>query len=543
MYVHIFPITHSITASQNKPSNKKMSKYYFDKKAATRAINWIEKYITHVKGELAGKPLTLEKWQKDDIVSPIFGWKDKLTGLRQYRTVYVEIPRKNAKSTLAAGIGLYLLMADNEPGAEIYSAAADRTQAGIVFDVARSMTNQRRALSSRAKVFRNAISYEKNGSFYKAISADAKTKHGFNAHGIIFDELHTQPNRELFDVLTTSVGSRRQPLTLLLTTAGHDKNTICWEIHEYARKVKAGIIQDDTFLGIVYTSDRDSDIFSIETWKTANPGFGSIVKRDYIEGQANKIKNEPSFEATFRRLHLNQWTDAEDTFITDQDWMKCNIRPPRTDSKLVYAGLDLASTRDISALVLIYKNDDDTIDVLPYFWMPEDTAKARSSSADVNYLEWIRQGYIIPTPGNVTDYNIIKKTILELHQKQPFTGFGYDAWNSSQLVNDLMSEGIENNIFDKVTMYMSVLSEPTKKLERLVMQQKINHAGNPVLRWMMSNVMIVRDSNDNIRPDKSKSKEKIDGIIALIIALATMMSEPGGPNLDEIYGEKGFDSV
>lgn len=517
--------------------------YYFDKKAADKAVNWIQKYITHVKGELAETPVYLEKWQQDDIVRPLFGWKDKLTGFRRYRTVYVEIPRKNAKSTLAAGLGLYLLMADGEKGAEIYSAAADRSQAGIVFDVARRMVEHRKALNSRCDVFKNSVTYEKTGSFYKAISADAHTKHGFNAHGIIFDELHTQPNRELYDVLTTSVGSRRQPVTLLLTTAGYDKNSICWEIHEYARKVKEGIIKDKSFLPVLYTVDRKADIFAPETWKAANPGFGSIVKADYIEQQVNRIKNEPSFEATFRRLHLNQWTDAEDTWISDFDWMACQLPKPKETSFRLYAGLDLASIRDITAFILIYAYDDGRIFIEPYFWMPEDTAKARSTAADVNYLQWIREGYIKATPGNVTDYNIVKKDILEIYERQPFDSFGFDKWNSSQIVNDMINEGIPAPVFDKVTMYMSTLSEPTKKLERMVMQREAMHDGNPVLRWMMSNVMIVRDSNDNIRPDKSKSKEKIDGVMATIIALTTMLSPDEGNDLNKIYSESGFTSI
>lgn len=517
--------------------------YYFDKKAADKAVNWIQKYITHVKGELAETPVYLEKWQQDDIVRPLFGWKDKLTGFRRYRTVYVEIPRKNAKSTLAAGIGLYLLMADGEKGAEIYSAAADRSQAGIVFDVARRMVEHRRALSSRCNVFKNSVTYEKTGSFYKAISADAHTKHGFNAHGIIFDELHTQPNRELYDVLTTSVGSRRQPVTLLLTTAGYDKNSICWEIHEYARKVKEGIIKDESFLPVLYTVDRKADIFAPETWKAANPGFGSIVKADYIEQQVNRIKNEPSFEATFRRLHLNQWTDAEDTWISDLDWMACNKGPINKKNRKCYAGLDLASTRDISAFVLLWIDENENIDIEAYMWIPEDTAKARSMSADVNYLEWVRQGYLYTTPGNVTDYNQIKNKILELYEKHPFDAFGFDSWNSSQLINDLVLEGIPLKTFDKVSMGMGTISEPTKKLEVYTLNKQINHAGNPILRWMMSNVTIMHGNNDAIRIDKNKSKEKIDGIMAIIIALSSYISPDHGNDLNKIYSESGFTSI
>ena len=515
---------------------KRPSKYFFDKKAADRVANWIEKYITHVKGELAGKPVILEKWQKEDIIYPIFGMKSRITGLRKYRTVYIEIPRKNAKSTLAAAIGIYLLLADGEMGAEIYSAAADRGQAGIVFDIARRMIMNRTALSNRASVYRNSITYEKTGSFYKAISSDANTKHGFNAHGIIFDELHTQKNRELFDTLTTSVGSRRQPLTLLLTTAGYDKNTICWEMHEYARKVKEGVIHDETFLSIIYTAPKEDDIFSPKTWKKANPGYGSIVKEAYIREQVMKIKNNPSFEATFRRLHLNQWTDAIDTWITDMDWMACDKGEKNLEDytgRTAFAGLDLATVSDITALMLNFEEENGDITIFPFFWVPEETAKKRTKSADVNYLEWIRQGYITATPGDVTDYNEIKKKIIWIYENFKIESFGFDNWNSSQLINDLTAEGLSN--FDKVSMYLSHLNEPTKQLEKLVMQRKINHQGNPVLRWMMGNVMIMRDTNDNIRPDKGKSKNKIDGIVAEIIALASHMSRPAEVDLNEIY--------
>ncbi len=518
------------------------SKYIYDKKAADRVINWIEKYICHVKGELQGKKIILEDWQKDDIIRPLFGWKHRITKLRRYRKIYVEIPRKNAKSTIAAGIGLYLLLADNEPGAEIYSAAAERIQAGIVHEVAKYMVNHEKALNSRAECFRNSITCPKTGSFYHAISADARTKHGFNAHGIIFDELHTQPNRELYDVLTTSVGSRRQPLIILLTTAGFDKQSICFEMHDYAVKVRDGIIEDDTFLPVIYTVGKEMDIYSEETWKIANPGYGSIVKKAYIKEQINVVKNNPSFEDTFRRLHLNQWTSSETTWLSDIDYMKCDLGKidlSKYKGRKCYAGLDLASIRDLSALVLIFPwLEGEGFDVVPFFWLPEETAKARSVSVDVNYNDWIRQGLIEATPGNVTDYNIIKKKIIELDEDLDIQMIGFDKWNASQLVIDLQEEGIET--FDPVSMYMSVISAPTKELERLIMELLINHAGNPILRWMMSNIMLVRDTNDNIRPDKSKSKNKIDGIVALIIALCVYMTGDSEPDINEIYKNKGL---
>jgi phage terminase large subunit-like protein len=294
--------------------------YYFDEEAADRAVNFIEKFCTHVKGELAGKAFILEKWQKDDIVRPLFGWKDKDTGLRKYRTCYVEIPRKNGKSNLAAALALYLMFADGEPGAEIISAAGDRGQANIVYHIAQEMIKNNKHLRSKAKVLRNTIEYK--SSWYKSISAEAYTKHGLNCHGIIFDELHTQPNRELWDVLTTSVGARRQPLIISLTTAGHDRASICYEMHEYSEGVLNGSIEDDSFLPVLYKAEPDDDWTDPETWKKANPGYGSICNEAYFIDAVKKAKSNPSMINSFLRLHLNIWTSAETAWIPDDIYIR-----------------------------------------------------------------------------------------------------------------------------------------------------------------------------------------------------------------------------
>ena len=521
------------------------SKYFYDKKAAEKAVNWIEKYVTHVKGELQGKPVILEDWQKNDIVKPLFGWKNKQTKLRKYRTIYIELPRKNAKSTLAAAIGLYLLTADGEPGAEIYSAAADRGQAGIIFDVAKRMVIQRKALSMRVNTWRNSIEYPKTGSHYKAISADASTKHGFNAHGIIFDELHTQKNRELFDVLTTSVGSRRQPVTLLLTTAGTDRNSICYEMHEYARKVKDGVIEDDTFLGIVYSAPKEMDIFDLKTWKLANPGFGSIVKADYIESEAQRIRNNPNRENAFRQLHLNQWTSSIYSWVSDDVWMACNLEKINEADFYgcdVVLGLDLASTDDTTSLICLFVDGANILGIMPFIWIPQEMIETRQNRGDLLYKNWHDQGYLLSTPGNVTDYRIIEDTILKIHDKFNIKKIGFDKWNSSQLIINL-TDSIDPNVFDKVEMNIGNLSEPTKRFYSLIKNKKINHAGHPVLRWMMSNVMIWQDTNENIRPSKKSSTDKIDGIMAIIIALASFWSNPENDDIDKRFLNDGFTKI
>lgn len=489
-------------------------KYYFDTVKADNLIRFFEERITHVKGGLGGQYLKLEKWQKH-IIRDIFGWKRE-DGTRRYRSVYIEIPRKNAKTTLMAGIALYLLLYDDEPGAEIYSAAADREQAGLMHEIAKGMVNQDPVLNKLCKVTRNSIVKKGTSSFYKAISADAGTKHGYNAHGILFDELHTQVNRELWDVLKTSVGSRRQPLLVAITTAGFDKESVCWEVHEYARKVREGLIDDETFYPVIFAADEDDDIYSPETWKKANPGYGTIVGEDYIRTAANQIKNTPSFESTFRRLHLNQWVGSELTWITDIDWMKCDFGKVDYSGKC-YGGLDLATVRDITALVLAFPSGD-KVNILPFFFVPEAQVDFKK---DTKYPLWVQLGHLIMTPGNVTDYAYIKKKVMDLCTQYNVISIAYDRWNSSQLVIELTEEGVPMNPFGQGFASMSA---PTKELEKMVLNKEINHSGNPVLKWMCSNVLLKEDPSGNIKIDKGNSKDKVDGMVALVMAIGEMMT-------------------
>lgn len=508
--------------------------YYYDKKAVFRAEGFIENFITHVKGEFAGQKIILENWQKEDIIRPMFGIKRKADGLRRFRTVYVEIPRKNAKSTLGAAIALYLLLSDGEPGAEIYSAAGDRDQARIIFDIARGMVEQSPEVSKRCRTWQHSITKMGSLSTYKVISAEANTKHGFNAHGIIFDELHTQPDRELWDVLTTSVGSRRQPVTLAITTAGFDKESICYEIHEYACKVRDGAIQDDSFLPVIYSVPMEADIYSLDTWKTANPGYGTIVKAEYLQEQVNKIKNQPSFESTFRRLHLNQWVGSAETWIPDDIWMKCSAVP--VFSGPCYAGLDLATVGDVAAYCLLFP---DTNSVLPFFFVPEDKIVDRSRKEGIHYDSWVRHGHMIATPGNVIDYTYIMNTMKDTRDKYDIRGIGYDRYLMEQLANKFDQADVDLSLWPLIPIgqgYAS-MSEPTKELERIATGGKLRHGGHPVLRWMVSNVQIETDAAGNIKPTKRKSREKIDGVVALIMALAAFNKDDNpGPSIYETRG-------
>jgi phage terminase large subunit-like protein len=457
----------------------------------------------------------------------------KITKFRRFRKVYIEIPRKNTKSTLSGAIGLYMLANDGEKGAEIYSAAADRGQAGIIHDIAKQMVRNNKILESKLQVYRNSILYESATyhNFYMAISSDAKTKHGFNAHGIIFDELHTQPNRELYDVLITSVGSRRQPLTLMLTTAGHDKFSICWEMHQYADKVAKGILVDYSFYGVIYTAPPEADIFDPKTWELANPGYPSTPNHDYLLEQSNLVKNNPSFEPTFRRLHLNQWVGSEHTWIPDDVWMQCAQEISIDDfaGYECWGGLDLGSTSDVTVIVFLFHKAG-KLYLFPFFWVPESCVDERIQRGDYNYDLWIREGHMKKTPGNVTDYNYIQDDIIEICKKYQVNIIGFDPWNSSQVVISLTEAEINMDRYDQGIKNMN---RPTKELERLVMSQGIIHNGNPMLRWMLSNVIIYRDNNDNLKVNKGKSGDKVDGVVATIMALGEFLTDHTDPSVYE----------
>ena len=508
--------------------------YYFDKSAAKKAVGFIETFITHTKGEMSGKPFLLEDWQKK-IVSDLFGWKNKKTDLRKYRTAYIQIGRKNGKSTLASALALYMLFADDERGSEIYSAAGDRQQAGIVHEIAKGMIVANPELSKRSKVYRNSIVNESKGNFYQAISSDSKTKHGFNANCIIFDELHTQPNRSLWDTLTTSVGSRRQPLTIAITTAGYDRNSICHEIYKYAQQVDNQSVKDETFYSCIYEAEMDDDITDEDVWKKANPNYGVSLKKNYMEIESQRAVDVPSYQNTFKRLMLNIWTDSVSVWIPNNEWMECHqeFDYSTLDGKECWGGLDLASTRDISAFVLLFKVDEKYI-VLPHLFIPEENAKKRSERDGVDYVTWKNQGHIIATDGDVADYNFIKEKINELSKKYRIQSIAYDRWNASQLVIDLQNDGANMDPFGQGFVSMSA---PTKELEKLIIGKQIIHNDNPCMNWMLSNVAIQEDPAGNIKIAKNKSKEKVDGLVALVMALGEMMTEE---STDSVYDERGL---
>ena len=504
-----------------------------------KAKLFFEHFLTHSKGELSGRPLVLSDWQYNDIIAPLFGTL-RPDGMRQYRTCYIEIPRKNGKSTLAAGIALYLLFGDGEPGAEVVCAAADRDQASIVFDIAASMVRNSPALDAKCSVLRKEI-VTKDGRRMRAISADAHTKHGMNCSGIIFDELHAQPNRELWDVLTTSTGARQQPLTISITTAGHDRNSLCYEMHLHARAVAEGTLEDRSFLPILYRAPDGADWKQESTWRAANPGYGVSVREDYMRQAALDAAQSPARELAFRRLHLCEWTDTITRWIAPETWDACRSPRPDLAGRLCYGALDLSSTMDLSAFVLAFPLDDGTIWIEPTCWAPRGALKARERANRMRYDQWHASGHINVTDGDVIEYEDVYTRIKQLCAQYRVVDIAIDRWNASQLAQQMQSDGL--NIVSFGQGYAS-MSPAAKDFETLVMARKLRHDGNPVLRWCLGNCSIESDAAGNIKPSKAKSSEKIDALVASIMAVArSRVGEAGGAigrGAPSVYESRGM---
>ena len=502
------------------PTKFKASDSKYDKDAADYAVNFIE-CLCHTKGTWAGKPFELIDWQ-EQIIRDIFGTL-KPNGYRQFNTAYVEIPKKMGKSELAAAVALLLTCGDGEERAEVYGCAADRQQATIVFDVAADMVRMCPALNKRVKILasQKRIVYQPTNSFYQVLSAEAYSKHGFNIHGVVFDELHTQPNRKLFDVMTKGSGdARMQPLYFLITTAGTDTNSICYETHQKAKDIMEGRKIDPTFYPVIYGADERDGWTDPKVWKKANPSLGITVGIGKVKAACESAKQNPGEENSFRQLRLNQWVKQAVRWMPMEKWDNCSFRVNEDDleGRVCYGGLDLSSTTDITAFVLVFppQDEDDKYAILPYFWIPEDTLDLRVRRDHVPYDVWERQGFLQTTECNVVHYGYIEKFIERLGEKFNIREIAFDRWGAVQMVQNLENMGFTVVPFGQGFKDMS---PPTKELMKLTLEEKLAHGGHPVLRWMMDNIYIRTDPAGNIKADKEKSTEKIDGPVATIMAL------------------------
>ena len=522
-----------------KPSQFMLPTSHYDKKKADRAVTFIEN-LCHTKGKWAGTPFWLLPWQ-EQLIRDIFGIV-KPDGNRQFRTAFVEICKKVGKSELAAAVALYLLYADNEPSAEVYGAAADRQQASIVFDVAKQMVEMSPALMKRSKLMgatKRIVNYS-NVGYYQVLSAEVGGKHGFSVSGLVFDEIHTQPNRQLYDVLTKgSSDARQNPLHFIITTAGNDRHSIAYELHTKAVDILEGRRVDPTFYPVVYGLKDDEDWEDEANWYKVNPSLGYTVDIERLRDAYREAKQNPADEITFKWLRCNMWVSSTVAWIPEAIYMRGNepIDMDALAGRDCYAGLDLSSTGDITALVLIFppRDEEEKYVLLPYFWIPEETIPRRVKANSVPYDIWEKQGYIMSTEGNVIHYDFIEKFIMDLSEKYHILEIAVDRWNATQMIQNLEGEGFTIVPFGQG---FSSMSAPTKEFYRLLMEGRIIHGGNPVLRWMAGNVVIDTDPAGNIKVTKAKSKEKIDGIVAAIMALDRCIRQEGQSG--SVYDERGL---
>ena len=510
----------------------------FDEKKARRVIRFIE-CLKHTKGEFHGRPFKLLPWQ-EKIIRDVFGTvRDEDLSMRQYNQVYIEIGKKNGKSELGAALALNMLINDDEWKAEVYSCASDRQQAAIVFDVAVDMVKQNPTLSKLIKIIPSTkrMVYQPTGSIHQVLSSEVATKHGLNVSACIFDELHTQPTRALYDVMTQGSGdARKQPLWFFLTTAGTDRNSVCWEVHQKALDILEGRKHDPRFYPVVYGLPDDADWQDEQNWYKCNPSLGYTITIDKVRDAYHKALETPADENMFRQLRLNQWVKQSIRWMPMDKWDECGgvVDPYQLEGRACYAGLDLSSTSDLTTLVLVFppRDENEAYMVLPFFWLPEDTLALRVRRDHVMYDVWEKQGFLQTTEGNVVHYGFIEKFICELGEKYNIREIAYDRWNATQMVQNLEDDGFTMIPFGQGFRDMS---PPTKELMRLVLEHKLAHGGHPVLRWNMDNAFVRTDPAGNLKIDKQKSTEKVDGAVALVMALDRAMKNQnsGGSVYDE----------
>lgn len=493
---------------------------------ADRAVRLINQ-LTHTKGPFAGQSFDLRPWQEHQIVRPLF--TTRADGLRQYRTCLLMLPRKNGKSELAAALAIYFLLFDGEIGAEVYSAAADKDQAALVFNVAAQMIRNDPELLAQCEIIdsQKRIVHRKSGSFYRAISAEAYSKHGFNASVVIYDELHAAPNRELYDVLSTSQGARSQPLMIAITTAGYDRHSILWELYAHAQKVLEHPAIDPTFLPILFEMPKEADWTDEREWHRCNPALGDFRSLEEMRTAAARAKEIPAQENTFRRLYLNQWTEQAARWLSMPAWDACSVLEAQSaeafrqslKGRRCYVGMDLSSTTDLTALVAVFP-DEDAFDVLCAFFAPLERMLERSRKDRVPYPQWKADGYLDGTLGATVDYEAVRHRLQDWAAEFEVRQIAYDPWNATDLVTRLT----EQDGFDCVPMRQgfSALTSPTKALEVAVMAKTIRHDGHPVLRWNVSNVATESDAAGNLKISKKVSTERIDGVAALVMAMDVM---------------------
>jgi phage terminase large subunit-like protein len=509
-------------------------RFAFDRATADAACAFFPRYLRHTNGPLAGRPFDLLEWQRR-LVALIFGWKwasGPLRGRRVVRQVWLEIARKNGKSTFAAGIALLLLLGDGGKGVEVYSAAADKEQAKIVFRDAVTMAVDSPDLARLVEPLKEALIAPTG--VYRALSADADTKHGLRPKGVLFDEVHTQPNRHLYDVLHTAVGAQAEPLELYITTAGTDRQSICYELHYYAIRVRDGVVEDPAFLPVLFAATDTDDFADPMAWAKANPSLGQAVAFEFLEAEARRALDQPGYQNTFRRLYMNQWTEAVSAWIGADLWRRnetdLDADGADLDGRRCYGALDLSGKKDLTALPLVFPPEDGdpdgVYDVLLRFWSPGDTLAERATVDRVPYTLWRDQGHLIAPPGRSVDYAFVAEELGRLSARFDLVQVAFDPWRISDLERELEAAGVDVPLVkhgqgwqggarpDQLWMPRSL-----DELERLLLAGRLRIRRNPVLTWNAASAVIEADAKGNRIFTKRKSTGRIDGIVALAMAV------------------------
>lgn len=526
--------------AKTKNEELETTPYYIDLDLANRVISFIS-ILKHTGGDLAGVEFQLLDFQIIFLIDVICT-KKRSNHKRRYTTALLFIPRKNGKTELIAAVLNFFLFGDAEKGKEIYCAANETNQAKIIFDATETMVKQNKTLSKNSEIWKSTKTIEKKSEFkdfIKVLTANAETKDGLKPYIFVYDELHAAKDGALYTVLEEGMAHRGEPLAIIISTAGYIQNGIMKRKYEYAKQVREGIIEDDSFYSMIFEPDEGDDWMDERTWIKCNPALGYGVKMDYLRNKFAKAKASGEEEVAFKTKHLNMWTNSANIWIKDEVWMASkSYKLDYEDMRgcKLYAGLDLASTTDISAFIGVIPRDDGGFDLLSRYWIPEDNMRERSRRDRVPYADWVRQGYITVTPGNIIDYDFIEADIKKIADDFKIEILNFDEWNAANIATHLRDYGV--NILGFRQGFRS-MSAPTKLLEVLTLQGKINHQNDPVLRWMISNIEILRDPAENIKIDKSKSREKVDGAVALVMALAGWSEYKPEENTNP-YEERGM---
>lgn len=489
--------------------------------------------LRHVSGQWSGSPLKPDPWQVAYILAPVFGWvvwdDDADCYVRIIRKLYVDVPRKNGKSTLLGGLAIYMLAADGEPGAQIVTAATSERQAGFVFNPIKTLADKSPALKRHVRTVGKKVLHPKSGSYIEVVSSVADAQHGANLHFVCVDELHVHKTPDLVETLETGTGSRRQPLIGIITTADSGKqNTIYARKREYIEQLARGAIKDPASFGVVWAAEAGSDPFAEATWKSANPGYGISPTRSYMKSAAAEAQQSPADLAKFQRLHLGLRTKQETKYLDLEVWDRnaSLVYEDKLEGKQAYGGLDLASTSDLCALAWTFPDGSGGFDSLWRLWTPEANLAALDKRTAGMATVWVREGFLTLTPGNVADYDYIQAQINRDMEKFDVRGIAYDPWNSSQLVNDLMADGAP---MIKTRQGLVTLSAPTKELQRILLlgtaeKPMFRHGGNPAVRWQADNFTVAMDAAGNVKPDKGSAPDKIDAIAATVNSMSLVLA-------------------